>query len=109
VFGNEELLFTAIKNIVVNACKYSSNQQAIIRLNIQFPEIIIEVQDKGSGIPQDEIGNIFQPFYRVAGSGQSEGDVGGRYPDGELLRHRHQPLRRRVGEGDPKHREEDSF
>jgi signal transduction histidine kinase len=73
VFGNEELLFTAIKNIVVNACKYSSDRQAIIKLHIQFPEITIEVHDKGTGIPQDEIRNIFQPFYRVSPEEQNEG------------------------------------
>ncbi len=27
VLGNEELLITAIKNIVLNACKYSENHQ----------------------------------------------------------------------------------
>jgi signal transduction histidine kinase len=65
VSGNEELLFTAIKNIVINACKYSFNQQAVIRLSIQYPAIIIQVQDSGPGIPENEIANIFQPFYRI--------------------------------------------
>lgn len=65
VFGNEELLFTAIKNIVVNGCKYSESQQAVVRLNIHNEEIIITVQDKGIGIPEAEVAHIFQPFYRV--------------------------------------------
>ena len=33
VFGNEELLITALRNITVNACKYSDNHLAIIRLD----------------------------------------------------------------------------
>ncbi len=65
VFGNEELLFTAIKNIVINGCKYSENQQAVVKLSIQNEEIIITVQDKGIGIPEAELAHIFQPFYRV--------------------------------------------
>lgn len=34
-------------------------------------EIIIKVIDNGSGIPTDEIGNIFTPFYttKIEGSG----------------------------------------
>lgn len=65
VFGNEDLLSTAIKNIVINACKYSENNKALIRLSIREKEINIIVSDTGIGIPQQDIGNIFQPFYRV--------------------------------------------
>jgi len=65
VFGNEELLFTAIKNIVINGCKYSENQKVIIKLYIENEEIILIFQDKGIGIPEAELAHIFQPFYRV--------------------------------------------
>ncbi len=65
VFGNEELLFTAIKNIVLNACKYSKNQQAVILLNADDKNIFISIRNIGSEIPANELENIFQPFYRV--------------------------------------------
>ena len=65
VFGNEELLFTAIKNIVLNACKYSKNHQAIILLQADEKNIFISIRNIGSGIPPNEVENIFQPFYRV--------------------------------------------
>ncbi|HKP32731.1 MAG TPA: HAMP domain-containing sensor histidine kinase [Chitinophagaceae bacterium] len=65
VFGNEALLQTAIKNIVVNACKYSGNNQAIVNLSVEEKEIHISVRDKGIGIPEEEFGKIFQPFYRI--------------------------------------------
>jgi signal transduction histidine kinase len=65
VLGNEELLVTAIKNIVLNACKYSSNQQAIILLKADQKNITISVQNIGRGISPNEIENIFQPFYRI--------------------------------------------
>jgi len=64
VFGNEELLFTALRNIVINACKYSENQKAVVKLSIHN-EVIIAVQDQGIGIPESELNHIFQPFYRV--------------------------------------------
>lgn len=65
VFGNEDLLFTAIKNIVINACKYSSDHLAAVKLSVLYDEIEIEINDKGKGISQDELKKIFQPFYRV--------------------------------------------
>lgn len=65
VAGNEPLLETAIKNIVVNACKYSTDQQAIINLASKDDTLLLTISDKGVGIPKDEIENIFQPFYRV--------------------------------------------
>lgn len=65
VFGNEPLLLTAIRNIVLNACKYSDNHKALITLKIAN-KIIISISDNGVGIPKEELDNIFQPFYRVA-------------------------------------------
>ncbi len=43
VYGNEELLFTAIKNIVINGCKYSKNNTAVVKLSIEHEEIFITV------------------------------------------------------------------
>ena len=65
IFGNEPLLFTAIKNIVLNACKYSGNSEARINLEAQKRFVIIHIDDSGLGIPKEEIENIFQPFYRL--------------------------------------------
>ncbi len=65
VFGNEELLFTAIKNIVSNACKYSEDHHATIRLSVQGSEIRISIEDRGRGISEKEWESIFQPFYRT--------------------------------------------
>ena len=65
VFGNEDLLFTAIRNVVSNACKYSDDHHATIRLSVQAKEIKITVEDKGKGIGESEWENIFQPFYRT--------------------------------------------
>lgn len=73
VFGNEELLFTAIKNIVVNACKYSDNHVATLKLEVMEKIIRVTVSDQGKGIAQNELKTIFQPFYRVEGNLVSEG------------------------------------
>lgn len=65
VFGNEALLSTAIKNIVINACKFSTDHQAAITLRIADHQIFISISDKGPGIGEGEMERIFQPFYRV--------------------------------------------
>ena len=73
VYGNEELLFTAIKNIVSNACKYSTNHKAEIHFFVSGNKIFVQVKDNGEGIPEKEIQNIFQPFYRVEESRATPG------------------------------------
>jgi len=65
ILGNEKLLFTAINNIVINACKYSDDKKAIVRLHVKAKEIFITVIDTGKGIDINELENIFQPFYRT--------------------------------------------
>jgi len=65
VLGNEGLLFTALKNIATNACKYSSNHTAKIRLSASSHQVNIVIADEGKGIPEEELTRIFQPFYRI--------------------------------------------
>ncbi len=73
VYGNGELLLTAVKNIVLNACKYSSTNTAVVSLRVKTKEIVIEVIDTGPGIPASELEYIFQPFYRTASANSQEG------------------------------------
>ena len=64
VFGNVDLLYSAIRNIVMNACKYSHNHTANVSLVFSENELNIMVSDNGPGILQSDIDLIFQPFYR---------------------------------------------
>ncbi len=73
VFGNEPLLFTAIKNIVVNGCKYSNDHSTEVYLDANVRQVIITVTDKGKGIPATALKYIFQPFYRAEENVSSEG------------------------------------
>ena len=63
VQANSYLLKIALKNIIDTACKYSEKEVDIIlsRINRQ---VVIEIEDRGIGIPQEEIEHIFQSFYR---------------------------------------------
>jgi signal transduction histidine kinase len=64
VWGNEELLFLAIQNIVSNACKYSTDHKARVKLAAGANEIHVHIQDEGIGVTADEQNKIFLPFYR---------------------------------------------
>jgi two-component system, OmpR family, sensor histidine kinase ArlS len=73
VLGNETLLFTAIMNIVSNACKYSSDHHAAVSLEVTDTSFIIRIKDQGIGMDAGELEHIFQPFYRI---GQEAGAKG---------------------------------
>lgn len=75
ILGNEELLFTAIRNIVANACKYSADHQATVSLILTDTGFRIDIADKGIGIAPAELDHIFQPFYR-AGEAPAVGGFG---------------------------------
>jgi signal transduction histidine kinase len=73
VFGNGDLLESAIKNITLNACKYSGDHTAIVGLNFSENELKIVVSDLGSGIKEEEQTLVFQPFFRSKSETNSEG------------------------------------
>jgi signal transduction histidine kinase len=58
---NPQLLKTALENIIGNALKYSGDKTVEIRLRGN----VLEIEDQGIGIPPEELGRIFQPFYRA--------------------------------------------
>ena len=64
VYGNEELLFIAFKNIIENACKYSSSHTAWVAIAIKPDKKIIRIKDEGIGMTEAEIQKIFEPFFR---------------------------------------------
>lgn len=59
------LLYTALENIISNACKYSQ-QEVNVRLSMSEGAPLISVSDKGIGIPQADIDHVFEPFYRAS-------------------------------------------
>jgi signal transduction histidine kinase len=58
--GNELLLKTAFSNLVDNACKYSADHTANVFLDYAGGNMIIRVSDNGIGIPEEDLGMVFQ-------------------------------------------------
>jgi signal transduction histidine kinase len=63
---DQDRLKQALLNLIDNAIKYSApNTPIILRLEQQKEQVIIQVCDRGSGIPLQQQGRIFDRFYRV--------------------------------------------
>lgn len=60
---DELLLSEIIANLLDNAYKFSS-KDVFLRIKSEKDIIIIEIEDQGVGIPNDQISLIFNPFYR---------------------------------------------
>ena len=73
IFGNSDLLSSALTNIVSNACKYSSDNKAIISFSIREKYFFIDISNQGEEIPMGEQEKIFEPFYRLDNSRSSAG------------------------------------
>jgi two-component system sensor histidine kinase KdpD len=72
------LMEQTIFNIIDNAAKYApSGSDITIRITASEAVIAIEIADEGPGIPIEDIGRVFDKFYRV-----QEGD---RHPCGTGL------------------------
>lgn len=55
-----------ISNLVENAIKYSGNGSTVnIKTWDDKKWVYVEIKDNGVGIPQEEISNIFEKFYRI--------------------------------------------
>lgn len=64
--GNSHVLHRAIENVVRNAIRSTeAGTQVMIRVKRSHGRAVIEVTDCGPGIPEDEIQNVFRPFYRL--------------------------------------------
>jgi two-component system sensor histidine kinase SenX3 len=66
VFGDEELLVTAVRNLVGNAIAHSDpGTKVAVGVRRNGDTVEISVADQGHGIPAAELDRIFERFYRV--------------------------------------------
>jgi two-component system sensor histidine kinase CpxA len=67
VMGNEPLLRSAVENVVRNAARYTREGTAVeVELRREGREAVVTVRDRGEGVPESALAEIFRPFYRVA-------------------------------------------
>ena len=67
VLGDEDLLVTALRNLLENAVAYSPEKTRVVISTRKTPEghAELSVADQGIGIPERDLERIFERFYRV--------------------------------------------
>lgn len=72
--GNEYLLKTAFINLFENGCKFSQDSKSAVSIFIEKKKINLKFSDNGIGIAEDDLENIFTPFYRGSNKDFSDGN-----------------------------------
>jgi len=67
VLGDEDLLVTALRNLLENAVAYSPERTRVVISTKKTPDgnAELSVADQGIGIPERDLERIFERFYRV--------------------------------------------
>ncbi|MEE2886060.1 MAG: HAMP domain-containing sensor histidine kinase [Planctomycetota bacterium] len=72
-----EALAGSVVNLLENAVKYTPDtapsQNLELDLQRQNGHAVLEVRDRGTGIPTEELGRVFDDFYRASNAGETRG------------------------------------
>ena len=85
--GDPELLYQVFSNLISNAFKYSP-EDGIVTLSAEAKDRFVEVtiEDRGLGIPRDELDRIREPYYRASNVGSVPGTGMGLHLVNEIVR-----------------------
>lgn len=74
IAGSEELIGRAIDNLLANAIKFSGDRGRVqIGLSRRGGDVEIRVRDHGPGVPEDDLGRLFRPFFRGSNAVRADG------------------------------------
>ena len=75
VVGDERLLRRALRNLLENARRYGGNEVSL-STQLRDGRALVQVCDRGAGVPEAARERIFEPFYRLPGHAEQAGGVG---------------------------------
>jgi len=68
--ADADLMKQVLLNLIANAAKFTRPDTDItVRASRAGDRMVIAVEDRGMGIPEDKLGRVFERFYRVEGVG----------------------------------------
>jgi len=73
--GVAKLLRRVVRNLLENARRYAQGEVTLV-LRTGDGMAILQVNDRGPGVPEELSERIFEPFYRLPGASEREGGVG---------------------------------
>jgi two-component system sensor histidine kinase CpxA len=77
VNGFEELMRSAVENVVRNAIRHTAEGTAVeLSLEAGDARAALRVRDHGPGVPESMLAEIFVPFRRVADGGSDGAGLG---------------------------------
>lgn len=66
VEGDPELLRRAVENVIRNAIRYAPRDTSVnVSLARNNGKVVVDVRDRGPGVPEEALPRIFDAFYRV--------------------------------------------
>ncbi|MCU0845834.1 MAG: HAMP domain-containing histidine kinase [Spirochaetes bacterium] len=66
ISADRERVMIVLRNILGNALKYSPAGRPVeVAARSDGSGVLVSVRDRGRGIPEEELGRVFEPFYRV--------------------------------------------
>ena len=69
VFANEQLLFSALRNVLDNAIRYSPEQAKVfVTLTIERQQLRLRIENSGNGVDAAVIQRLGERFYRALGT-----------------------------------------
>ncbi len=75
IVGNEFSINEMLTNLLFNAVKYTPEKKTVhLEAKNYDDHVQIQVADTGIGIPADELGNVFDEFFRASNAQKSEKD-----------------------------------
>ncbi|MBN1656251.1 MAG: HAMP domain-containing protein [Deltaproteobacteria bacterium] len=90
IAGDSEQLRQVFANILINAAEASNNQGRIAVTTDEDSSggfAIIRIRDRGMGIPKENLGSVFQPFFTTKGAKKGTG-LGLSVSQGIIAKHR---------------------
>ncbi|MHC4397226.1 MAG: ATP-binding protein [Planctomycetota bacterium] len=78
IVGNQFSLNEMITNLLFNAIKYTPEKKTVhIEAKTSGDNVQIDISDTGIGIPANELGHVFDEFFRASNAKKSEKDGSG--------------------------------
>jgi signal transduction histidine kinase len=66
IYADHNQLNRIFMNLVGNAFKFSREQSPVVTVDFEERQVVIKVTDDGIGIPDADLPQLFQPFFRAS-------------------------------------------
>ncbi|AJS58685.1 sensor histidine kinase [Paenibacillus sp. IHBB 10380] len=63
--GDENRLKQVLINLIDNSLKFTESGQILVHAHTALGQVVITVEDTGSGIAEEDLANVLQKFYKV--------------------------------------------